>query len=309
VISVVVPLYNKAPYIERAIHSVLAQTDTDWEMIVVDDGSTDGGGDIVRGIDDPRVQCHTQPNAGAGPARNAGIALARGDLIAFLDADDEYTPDALASFRAAADEHPECVLIFGNLREPGSGERIPSSVATGLVEDYFALYVNLKGSVVTTSGTAVRRKALQEIGGFSDYITGQDVETWCRLALIAPFYYLGKVIGIYYPYLPGSNTMIASGYSKIFPGSVITLRDRLQKGQVPREREASVRQFCDFVIEWYAYGKLRLGFSAEARRALKDDLFELGPRARRLLIASYLPHRIREALLRRKERSTAGRQP
>src|SRR5262249_7159571 len=86
-VSIITPLYNKAPYIRRTLDSVAAQTFRDFELIVVDDGSTDGGERLVADYVDERVRLIRQPNAGPGAARNRGIAEARGELLAFLDAD------------------------------------------------------------------------------------------------------------------------------------------------------------------------------------------------------------------------------
>ena len=89
-VSIVIPLFNKASYVERALDSIRGQTFNDFEVIVVDDGSTDAGASVVARYSDSRVRLITQSNAGPGPARNAGIAEAIGDLVAFLDADDEW---------------------------------------------------------------------------------------------------------------------------------------------------------------------------------------------------------------------------
>ena len=94
-VSIIIPLYNKAPYLARTLTSIQRQTFSDFEIIVVDDGSTDGGADIVRALNDARVRLIRQHNLGPGAARNAGITAARAEFVAFLDADDEWLPGYL----------------------------------------------------------------------------------------------------------------------------------------------------------------------------------------------------------------------
>jgi glycosyltransferase involved in cell wall biosynthesis len=106
--SVVIPLYNKAGSILAAAGSVLRQSYSDFELIVVDDGSTDGGAGLVAGLGDPRVRLRPQANAGPGVARNRGLAESGAEYIAFLDADDEWEPDLLAVAIAALDGAPDC---------------------------------------------------------------------------------------------------------------------------------------------------------------------------------------------------------
>ena len=104
-VSVIIPLYNKAPFLRRALDSVRAQTYGDFEAILVDDCSTDGGGDLAAVYPDRRFRTISQKNAGPGAARNRGIAEARGQLLAFLDADDEWMPGFLEKSLACLAGH------------------------------------------------------------------------------------------------------------------------------------------------------------------------------------------------------------
>ena len=104
-ISVVIPLYNKEPIIEKSIRSVLSQDYDDFEVVVVNDGSTDRSAEIVKNIDDSRVCLIEQENGGPSKARNTGVRNAKGEWIVFLDADDEFLPGALNYFSALINLH------------------------------------------------------------------------------------------------------------------------------------------------------------------------------------------------------------
>src|SRR4030095_7898994 len=122
-VSIIVPLYNKAPYVRRALESIAAQSLSDFEVIVIDDGSTDDGAAIVAGYSDARYRLIRQANAGPGAARNTRIAHSPGEFIEFLDADDEWLPSYLeesvrrleqfgpevSSVTSGYIEYPDCV--------------------------------------------------------------------------------------------------------------------------------------------------------------------------------------------------------
>ena len=121
-VSVVIPLYNKAATVLRALDSVAAQTFGDFEALVIDDGSTDGGDGLVQAYRDPRFRMIRQANAGPGAARNRGIAEARGEFLAFLDADDEWLPEYLKeSLRLFETSPPDVATVTSGFVECPSG--------------------------------------------------------------------------------------------------------------------------------------------------------------------------------------------
>ena len=112
--SVVIPLYNKAECVKHTIESVLAQTIDDFEIVVIDDGSTDSGASVVQGINDNRIRLIQQENQGVSAARNTGISNAKGEIVAFLDADDIWMPDFLATVEILFNEFPEANIACIN---------------------------------------------------------------------------------------------------------------------------------------------------------------------------------------------------
>jgi cellulose synthase/poly-beta-1,6-N-acetylglucosamine synthase-like glycosyltransferase len=187
--AVVIPLYNKAESVRRAIGSVLGQSLPPTEIIVVDDGSTDGSAEIVRQIDEARIRLICQPNGGVSAARNRGIAAARSRWIALLDADDEWMPGHLATMHNLRERYPSCrVLASGYvLRGGGRPDRsillrggVPEQA--GVLFDYFDA-ASRSDPPLCSSAVVVAREALRAVGGFPVGVgQGEDLLTWARLA-------------------------------------------------------------------------------------------------------------------------------
>ena len=181
-VSAVIPTFNRGPLLERAIGSVLAQTYRPVEIIVVNDGSTDDTAARVGRLDIPGLRYfHTRANAGAAAARNLGIAEARGDLIAFLDADDEWLPEKIARQVAAFAGGPQRIaLIYCGAAEVSPDwptvERHP--VLRG------ALFEKLRlRNFLRTPSVMVRRDVLDRVGGFDCGLAAcEDWDLWLRIA-------------------------------------------------------------------------------------------------------------------------------
>lgn len=119
--SIIIPLYNRADGVAACIESALAQDFGDFEIVVVDDGSTDGGAEVVEGVGDPRIRCIRQENAGANAARNRGFDAARGRFVALLDSDDRFLPGHLARLDAALAETPDAFVFARIVADRGDG--------------------------------------------------------------------------------------------------------------------------------------------------------------------------------------------
>ncbi|MDB5870401.1 MAG: glycosyl transferase, family 2 [Polaromonas sp.] len=213
--SIVIPLHNKAPYIRCTIDSVLAQTFTDFEVIVVDDCSTDGGADLVAAMTDPRLRLvHQQANAGVSEARNRGIALARGEWVAFLDADDWLHPHYLACLLTAQKAYPQADVVATDfvLAPHTDGPWPPPwPVCTAtpdveLITDLPARW--MAGPTVCASAIAVRGRRLHRMRpcfppGESQ---GEDLDLWFRLAEQTPFALAHSPLAAYRTRVQGSLT-------------------------------------------------------------------------------------------------------
>lgn len=184
--SVIIPTHQSRDYVVAAIGTVLAQTDSDFEIVVIDNGSTDGTEAAVAAIGDSRITYRWQEDSGLpADSRNKGAEIARGTWLAFLDADDEWYPEKLARVRATVDADPGVDLICHDvdiLNPAGDllGQRAYRLDARPAFDQL--LY---RGNFLSTSAMTVRASALREAGGFdirSEYLAVEDYDLWLRMA-------------------------------------------------------------------------------------------------------------------------------
>ena len=183
-VTVIIPAMNRAELIGRALGSARRQTHPPSEILVIDDASTDATAEVARAHGATVV---TMPQrGGSGPARNAGIQQATGTWMAFLDSDDEWDPDHLATVLAAAEEH---VLVTSPART--SSDRLMGN-STGRDVPLTPHDLLVPGNVVVTSGTVARRDALLSIGGFRSLQGAEDLDVWLRLLELGSGRALGR---------------------------------------------------------------------------------------------------------------------
>ncbi len=198
VVSVIVPLYQKARWIRRALRSISAQTWSDFEVIVVDDGSTDGGAEQVASWPDSRVRLVSQQNAGPGAARNRGVAEANGDVLAFLDADDEWHPAFLErgvrALEAAGDG--VAATVSGHRVMPADTTREALWRSRGVQEGLFRASARQRPlqfihqlAFMSPCATLIRRDAFEKHGGFyarDRCVYGEDAYLFMKVLLNEP---------------------------------------------------------------------------------------------------------------------------
>ncbi|MCX7013772.1 MAG: glycosyltransferase family A protein [Candidatus Sumerlaeota bacterium] len=269
-VSVVVPLYNKEAYIRRALTSIMAQTFKDFELIVVDDGSTDNGPAAVAEYGDPRIRLIRQANSGPGAARNRGIEEARSDLVAFLDADDEWMPEFLATHVGALVENPDCdvsvcwYLYDSDRRHFRDVVRTPAQtygpwrLSPAATDDELrhTLDMFLCGSV------CCRRRTVRALGGFysADRCSfGEDTFLWLALVMNCRVFRIDQALAHYHHECSG---LAAGGFvSKPLEPCLTdshTILDRCP---------AEYRGLCERWLAQYALGIAHMRVSA----GLHDD--------------------------------------
>ena len=207
IVSAIIPVYNNAGTIERAVNSVLVQTYSPEEIIVVDDGSVDNTADILKSVGD-KIKCVRQENAGASCARNTGINAAAGDWIAFLDADDEWLPEKLQLQTNALGQNPDAVWCTGNFYRCLCDHKrraldINTAKITPLVNadgnmDFFKAF--LRDAYGCTDTMIVKKDVLLEASLFYPSQTlFDDMDLWLRIAYLYPeIIFVNESLAVYH---------------------------------------------------------------------------------------------------------------
>lgn len=224
--SVVIPLYNKELSIRNTLQSVLDQTFTNFEIVIVNDGSTDSSATIVEEFTDPRIRLIHQENQGVSAARNHGIQEATNEWVTFLDADDLWMRNHLEEYKKVIDEHPQMNwIISGYLAENKRGNKKFIYQKNGILENVIDDLLN--GLKIHTSTVCIRKKLFEENNDLYFRIgmnNSEDREVWYKLCILDKNpYYIKMILSIYYTEIIGSLTQIHSTRNDNF----LSMKERL----------------------------------------------------------------------------------
>jgi glycosyltransferase involved in cell wall biosynthesis len=308
--TVVIPLYNKEKHIERALNSVLSQTVQDFEIIVVDDGSKDGSAGIVTGMGDGRIRLVRQENKGAAAARNRGIDEASNPLIAFLDADDQWQPDFLATISKLRMKYPEAGIyatayqtshVKSGIKKIAYAN-IPPAPWEGLIPDFFK---SMQGGQppVWTSAAVVPKEVFRRVGMFqTGEVIGEDVDMWVRIALKYPVAFSTNVCATYYldadnrTYVQGTKLKKAEGYLR-------TLNTTANDQSIDESTRTSIARLGEMVELGYASSLILANEKKQGRSQLKSFKPVYLRRGKMMwLTLSYLPAPLTRLLLHIKQK-------
>lgn len=208
--SVVVPLYNKESYIRRTLESIIAQTFVDYEMIVVDDGSTDDSFAVASNflLNNTKSKIVQQKNSGVAIARNFGVSLSQGEYICFLDSDDWWEPSFLEEMDWLIRKYPDAGLygtafyIFKNGKKKIAPIGVNNDFSSGYI-NYCQTYARTLCMPISSSSVAIPRAVFNEFGGFRCGISlGEDFDLWIRIALKNQVALINKPLSNYFQDLP-----------------------------------------------------------------------------------------------------------
>lgn len=255
-ITVIIAVRNGMPFVLESVRSALAQHSCGVEVVVVDDGSTDGTADAVAAIGDPRLTCIRNAGRGVSSARESGVAASSAEWLMFLDADDCLAADALASLIGAAS--PDAVAIYGDYeRIDAEGRRIGRRNlmrARRTKPSGSVLPDMLSGNFIINGGVLLcRREAYLRSGGFDPALSlCEDWHLWCRLATLGPFVYLPMCVMKYRVHASSVMMHTRRTYADFEPALraifsnplVIAQTDVAERAKFRRRGEASLMTYC-----------------------------------------------------------------
>ncbi|MEK8181048.1 glycosyltransferase family A protein [Flavobacterium buctense] len=199
--SIIIPVYNKEKFVFKTLKSILAQTYSDYEIIIVNDGSTDNSETIIQSFKDHRIQYFSKENEGVAVARNYGLAKARGEYICFLDADDFWYPIFLETLYSYCKKLPEQKVLACAIEIETIHKTFPAQYSIEQKSDYEIVNffdASQKECVLWTSSSVFHHSVFEKAGHFDTQIKkGEDTELWIRIGLQYPIVFIWQILAKY----------------------------------------------------------------------------------------------------------------
>ena len=319
-VSVIIPTYNRVAFIGDTVDSVLAQSFPDLEVIVVDDGSTDGTADLLHSkyAAEPRVRPVWQANAERSVARNTGIREARGAWLAFLDSDDLWRPDKLARQMAALEADPSLVMAHGAYERvdetTGRADAVVISGGEGRVSGH-VFWSLVDSNPVSSATPVIRRSIVERCGGFTlnrRLLCFEDWDLWTRVAYHGRVAYIDVPLATHRLHRGNTERPVTGAVYRQFIASILAA---VMPADAPRVRAVATGRFMDLMRE-----AMRDAGTGAARGVLAEAVRAVGPRflrevsADRWLVAELLVgraggRRAVDAYARTRRRLGLGRAP
>jgi glycosyltransferase involved in cell wall biosynthesis len=285
--SVIVPLYNKELYIKRTLASILNQSFLDFEVLVIDDGSTDNSASIVIGENDARIKYKKKLNGGESSSRNYGIRVAVGTYVTFLDADDEWDSDHLATIKNFIDKNGEPDVVCTNYRiisEVGVSVAHSSCSNTPTRLNYFRDSIDVL-PLMTSNTSILSRRIIDKVGYFNeDLVIGPDLDYWMRVVAHSEPWFLPKPSATYHQEADGRQCKKYRGFNKRFIESMIYNIKNI-KNQSDAKKYVEVL-FWREIRQMFYFGQNR---QARFQIHKYSDSLQLGWRRWSYLIGTYMP--------------------
>ena len=273
--SVVIPLYNKGPYIKRTLDSVLKQTIQSFEIIIIDGGSTDNGPSVVKQFDDPRIRFFQQKGTGVSTARNQGVTISQSDFIAFVDADDEWMPQYLETIHRLRKKFPQAGAyttaykiqeVSGRLRWT-KYRGIPPKPWEGFIPNYFKS-CTLGEYPVWTSVVCISKNIFIEMGGFpEEEWWAEDADLFGKIALKYPIAFSWYMGAIYHK--EAINRLSNQPLPLVHEAFVKTALQSIENGTIPKDMLNDLNEYIALREIARAERNLFAGKREEAAKILK----------------------------------------
>lgn len=268
-VSIIIPCYNQGYYLSYALESILAQTFTDWEAIIIDDGSNDNTQFVTTQFDDPRIQYVYQKNQGLATSRNNGIKRAKGDYLSFLDADDEWSPEFLSCCLHELKKCQNWVGVYTQNHFIDEKSSFLPQIGGQVVSPAKFRSRLLEGGFFVVHAVMIKKSVVENVGMFDPNLAGKGVEDWDLWLRISEKYIMGgikKPLAYYRVYLGSMST----NTKDMFDNRIAVIKKHFGVLDLSKPSTQEIQRIYALVYRWSAFEYIQYGETNRAWSLLKQ---------------------------------------